>query len=142
MIVVPRNEIPPCLLPHQVPFKAIFAALRVLDCDCLLTVDSVVAAVDLPNQLYFVKDIFFPSNTLPNGIPCTMYEAKTNGKKSILLKITNGLINTKIVDQLSDVIPKDQFVNAYYFPGPRNMTQCELKQVASSGCEVFFFFLN
>lgn len=65
-----------------------------------------------------------------------MYEAKTDGKKKIILKVTNGLSNKKVMEDLKEFIPLDHKVNAYYYSGVRGITQCELSNVLKCDCEV------
>ncbi|KUL35484.1 MTAP family purine nucleoside phosphorylase [Streptomyces regalis] len=63
-------------LSHQVDHKANLAALRARGVDALISL-TVCGAVDpavAPGSLVVFDDLYFPSNRLPDGSPCTWYD--------------------------------------------------------------------
>jgi 5'-methylthioadenosine phosphorylase len=63
-------------LSHQVDHKSDLAALRALNVDAVLSL-TVCGAVDpaaVPGSLVVFDDLYFPSNRLPDGSPCTWYD--------------------------------------------------------------------
>ncbi len=63
-------------LSHQVTHRANLAALREAEVDCLISL-TVCGAVDpslQPGSLIVFDDLYFPSNRLPDGSPCTWYD--------------------------------------------------------------------
>ncbi|MFH9071377.1 MTAP family purine nucleoside phosphorylase [Streptomyces alboflavus] len=63
-------------LSHQVDHKANLAALRALNVDAViaLTVCGAVDRAAAPGSLVVFDDLYFPSNRLPDGSPCTWYD--------------------------------------------------------------------
>ena len=77
VVQLSRHEVGHRRLSHQVEHRANLAALLEAKVDALLSL-TVCGAVDpalAPGSVVVFDDLFFPSNRLPDGSPCTWFDA-------------------------------------------------------------------
>ena len=133
-----RNE---HLLPHQIPYRRIVAALKEIHCGALVSTSSVAALVnDIPLfKSLLITDIMMPENRLPDGSVCTMFPKQTEGQGHLIL--SEGLVSLSINAQLqaisNNILDKKQrnivFAHA---GGPRSKTPAENRMWALLGAHV------
>ena len=75
-------------LPHTIPYRANFAALKMLGARAVLATTAVGAVdpgVRLGRPILF-DDLFFPSNLLPSGEPCTVFTEPGDPERGHLIQ--------------------------------------------------------
>ena len=75
-------------LPHTIPYQANFAALKELGARAVLATTAVGAvdpSVRLGRPILF-DDLFFPSNILPSGEPCTIFDEPGDPERGHLIQ--------------------------------------------------------
>lgn len=143
--VLPRHGARHSLLPHEIPYRAHAAALRILNCKALLTTSSVgLLNASLPSAVVLaVRDIIMLENRLPDGGPCSLFCPPTHAPLAAacdLLKeeletrghlvLSRGLCHeglTTLAERLAadparGPVPRVVFG---YVPGPRTKTAAE-----------------
>lgn len=133
-----RNE---HLLPNQIPYRRLAAALHEINCGALVTTSS-VAALDNDISLFrplVVTDIMMPENRLPDGSTCTMFTEKTAGQGHLIL--SNGLISRSLNKQLQTISKnfldhEQRDIIFAYAGGPRSKTAAENRMWAMFGAHV------
>lgn len=133
-----RNE---HLLPHQIPYRRIIAALRKINCGALITTSSVAALVNDISLFkpLLVTDIMMPENRLPDGSTCTMF-LECNDKQGHLI-LNEGLISHSLKEQLQTIggnilNPEQRDIVFVYSGGPRSKTAAENRMWALLGAHV------
>ena len=134
-VVVYRHGVPHQMLPHQVPYRRMARWLKAEGCEALLVTSSVgVMDADIP--LYrplVVDDLLMPSNQLPDGSVCTVFEEPDANQGHLVLQ--EGLFSKTLSEQIDAKgdLPRVGFA---YVPGPRTKTSLENRYVASLGAQV------
>ncbi len=75
-------------LPHTIPYRANFAALKELGAQAVLATTAVGAvdpSVRLGSPILF-DDLFFPGNLLPSGEPCTLFTEPGDPERGHLIQ--------------------------------------------------------
>ncbi|HKI47028.1 MAG TPA: hypothetical protein VKA08_16990 [Balneolales bacterium] len=129
------------LLPHQIPYRRMVAALKEVNCGALVSTSSAAALVtdiSLFKPL-LITDIIMPENRLPDGSTCTMFPEHTDGQGHLIL--SEGLISQSLNAQLKAIsknIPdqKQRDIVFAYAGGPRSKTQAENRMWALLGAHV------
>ncbi|MCB9679784.1 MAG: 5'-methylthioadenosine phosphorylase [Alphaproteobacteria bacterium] len=127
------------LLPHQIPYRAQIAALRMLGVQSLLSTGYVDLITDeLPlHQPLLVSDIVMPTGLLPDGTPCTMF---TEGPGRYLV-VEGGLLSEALATQVRAIATVQgrplagSEVEVDHVAGPRGRTAAETRRLAGSGVQ-------
>ena len=133
-----RNE---HLLPHQIPYRRIVAALKKINCGALVSTSSVAALInDIPlHKPFLITDIMMPENRLPDGSVCTMFSEQTERQGHLIL--SEGLISQSLNTQLKTISTnlferKQRDIVFAYSGGPRSKTPAENRMWAMLGAHV------
>lgn len=122
------------LLPHQVNYKGNLQALKTWGATAIISFTVVgVLQTDIPlARPILFHDVFFPSNQLPDGTTCTIFDQPDHPGRGHLLidhPLSPGLRQV-LQTLLPDSILEGIYGHAF---GPRFSTQIELTYLTSLG---------
>lgn len=134
LAVLLRHGVGHALLPHLVNHKGNFIALHQWGADVIVSF-TVVGVLDrqipLARPILF-DDIFFPSNQLPDGSACSLFDQPGQRGRGHLL-IANPLspgLRQHLSQILPDAVPQGIYGHAF---GPRFSTRIELVHFQTLG---------
>lgn len=125
-------------LPHTVPHRAHLLAFEQLGARAILAT-TVVGAVDpgLPlGRPMLFDDLLFPDNRLPDGEPCTIFDAPGDSHRGHLVSSESFSPRLrKKVELAADYLGIDMQKGGTYAHtnGPRFETKAEIKALAAAG---------
>ncbi len=129
------------LLPNQIPYRRMVAALKEVNCGALISTSSVAALknyISLFTPL-LLTDIMMPENRLPDGSTCTMFPEPADGQGHLIL--SEGLISRSLNTQMQAISKnildqKQRNIVFAYAGGPRSKTPAENRMWAMLGAHV------
>lgn len=135
--VVYRHGSPHQWLPHQIPYRALVAAIAEVGCTALLVTTSAgVLVPDVPLFVpHLIDDLIMMDNRLPDGSACTMFPEPQAGQGHLV--VSEGLFRRPLSDWLRSRFSLPQRALTFlYVPGPRTKTAAENRYAATLGAEV------
>lgn len=125
-------------LPHTIPYRANFAALKMLGARAVLATTAVGAVdpgVRLGSSILF-DDLFFPSNLLPSGEPCTLFTEPGDPERGHLIQ--DELFSPRLVRKMELAarnLGLEITVGGVYghTNGPRFETKAEIRWLGAAG---------